>query len=861
MQYPNFAELKYYALNIQNYSMKKLLLFLTTMLVAVCMANASQMESRPSSIPTDANIYGHVVDAKTGEHIPGITITIKGTTLGTMTGSSGHYFFTNLKPGKVTLVMRGVGYTTQQKTVVVDANKSVEVNFEAQEDEFNLDEVVVSANREQTIRRFAPTLVNVLDNKIFINANAHNLAQGLVFQPGVRVENDCQNCGFNQVRINGLDGHFTQVLIDSRPVMSSLAGVYGLEQIPANMIERVEVVRGGGSALYGSSAIAGVINVITKEPNQNSVSFSESMGFTGFKNLDNNLGFNASLVSDNARAGAMIFGQARYRDAWDENGDGYSEIGRINARSLGARAYLKTGDYSKITAEMHSIQEDRRGGDHLDWPDHVAGVSEHVNHSIYSGNLKYDLFSEGYKHHFQTYLSAQDIRRNSYYGGIGEIEVNGKVAGQVGVPVPKEEYGDDYGFTHGFTANAGMQYSYNADNFLFMPAQLLLGVEYTYDRLTDIMPIRNWKANDKGESLYPKMDQIIHNPSQFGQIEWKDDMFSILLGARLDENSALKKPIVSPRATLRYNPTEDINIRASYAKGFRAPQVFDEDLHVAVVQGESKKVINDENLKPEVSHAFSLSADMYQRFGDVQTNFMIEGFYTRIKDVFTTQEISSNDGFFIEKRLNGAGAYVYGVNLEGKLAYRWFKIQAGLTFSKNRYDEPQEWGLNTVRMNGAFVKEKNEEGNMVYKNESMTSNLYTRTPSVYGYYTIGFNPVKPLNIAITGSYTGRMHVPHVIGFGQHTAVSDVNIVPEVDDNDAAPRVDELLHSKAFFEMGAKLSYDFKLYHSINLQLFAGVTNIFNAFQRDYDKGPDRDSGFIYGPTQPRTGYMGLKFDF
>lgn len=131
--------------------------------------------------------------------------------------------------------------------------------------------------------------MNVVDSKVFESANANNLAQGLVFQPGVRVENNCQNCGFNQVRINGLDGRYSQILIDSRPIMSALAGVYGLEQIPTNMIDRVEVVRGGGSALFGSSAIAGVINIITKEPTTNSVSFSESLGATGFKDIDNNL--------------------------------------------------------------------------------------------------------------------------------------------------------------------------------------------------------------------------------------------------------------------------------------------------------------------------------------------------------------------------------------------------------------------------------------------------------------------------------------------------------------------------------------------------------------------------------------------
>ena len=104
---------------------------------------------------------------------------------------------------------------------------------------------------------------------------------GTKFQPGVRVETNCQNCGFQQVRINGLDGPYTQILIDSRPIFSALSGVYGLEQIPANMIERVEVMRGGGSALFGSSAIAGTINIITKEPMRNSAQIAHSLTMIG----------------------------------------------------------------------------------------------------------------------------------------------------------------------------------------------------------------------------------------------------------------------------------------------------------------------------------------------------------------------------------------------------------------------------------------------------------------------------------------------------------------------------------------------------------------------------------------------------
>lgn len=213
---------------------------------------------------SDANISGHVLDAETGEHMPGCVVKILNTNIAAMTDGSGHYVFRDLVPGSYTLEASFMGYSPQRKQVTVESNQTVEENFSISPDAFMLDQVVVTSSKTETRRRESPSLVNVLSAKTLLNVGACSLADGLDFQPGVRVENDCQNCGFTQVRINGLDGHYSQILMNSRPVFSALTGVYGLEQIPANMIERVEVMRGGGSALFGSSAVGGTVNIITK---------------------------------------------------------------------------------------------------------------------------------------------------------------------------------------------------------------------------------------------------------------------------------------------------------------------------------------------------------------------------------------------------------------------------------------------------------------------------------------------------------------------------------------------------------------------------------------------------------------------
>ena len=248
---------------------------------------------------TDAHIHGHVIDKATGEHLPYIVVMLKGTTIGVTTEHTGHYMIRNLPEGSFTVEVSAIGYKTQTRDIQIPRGRSYEVNFTLEEDHVQIDGVIVSATRSETTRKMSPTLVNVVGMDTYNRTNATTVAQGLSFQPGVRVENNCQNCGFQQVRINGLDGQYTQILIDSRPIFSSLAGVYGIEQLPANMVDRVEVMRGGGSALFGSSAIAGTINIITKEPVRNSAAISHTTtSIGGSSAFHNTTDINASIVSE-----------------------------------------------------------------------------------------------------------------------------------------------------------------------------------------------------------------------------------------------------------------------------------------------------------------------------------------------------------------------------------------------------------------------------------------------------------------------------------------------------------------------------------------------------------------------------------
>lgn len=781
---------------------------------------------------SDANIVGHVIDKKTKEHLSYVTVALKGTTIGTVTDATGHYFLKNLPEGEFTLEVTSIGYKTESRKVVLKKGKTLEENFEIEEDAIALDGVVVSANRNETARRLAPTLVKVMSPKLFESTNSQTLSQGLVFQPGVRVETDCQNCGYSQVRINGMDGKYTQILIDSRPIFSALAGVYGLEQIPASMIERVEVVRGGGSALFGSSAIAGTINIITKEPIRNSGSFAHTLSnFNGSGSFDNNTALNLSLVSSDNKMGAYIYGQNRHRSAWDSNGDGFSELPKLKNQTIGVNAYYKTGTYSKLNMEYHHMEEFRRGGSRLDLPPHIAedpdlngsgeaGLVEQLRHSINTGSLKFTAFTPDQKHSFNIYASAQNIERESYYSAYGE--------------------------TTDFTGVVGAQYMYHFDKFLFMPSDLTGGLEFNHDNLkdraTDMQKYRDsalkedpTATGDRLQQLIDKytpdpLNQIVNISSAYLQNEWKTERWSFLIGGRVDKNSIMNHAIFSPRANVRYNPTEDVNIRVSYAEGFRAPQAFDEDLHISNVGGELVSIVRAKDLKEERSHSFNASVDWYHLFGSIQTNLLVEGFYTKLTDPFILTapvEDPNGSGYLIQTRVNGSGAKVFGGTVEGRVAYRdKVQLQAGITLQRSLYDSAEEWSADEEHLS---VEER--------KTDKML-----RTPDVYGYFTATYNPVKAFGIALNGNYTGKMYVPHLMS--------------EVDGTK-----DLLVRSPDFFELGAKVTYDIDFASGICLQMNVGVQNIFNSYQNDFDKGAKRDSGYIYGPGAPRSYFAGVKLSF
>ncbi|MCK5029583.1 MAG: TonB-dependent receptor, partial [Bacteroidales bacterium] len=757
-------------------------------LILALYANISMANT---NIPT-TRLVGKVTS--NGEEIPYATIIIKGTTIGTASNVLGEFNLEHIPSGKLVIRAQAIGYKPEEIEIEIKVNDSQELSFDLEEDVLGLAQVVITADRNEKNRTEASVIVNTITPRVFEAAQTVTIADGLNFCPGIRMENNCSNCGFNQVRMNGMEGPYSQILINSRPIFSGLAGVYGLELIPTSIIERIEVVRGGGSALYGSNAIAGTINLILKDPINNSyeASINEGIIGVGIKDVDlaqdYSVNLNTSLVSDDNKTGMVLYGFYRDRQPFDANEDDFSELASIKNTTIGTRIFRRIGYRGKLAIDFFNIKEERRGGNKFDLPQHEADVAESAEHDITTGAITYDKFFRD-EDLFSLFVSAQNVNRDSYYGAGQSLK--------------------DYGFTNGFTYTVGTQYSDRFNN-----SSLILGIENRNESLNDIK-LGYLDIDEFGNQTHTEnnviADQISNTFGFFMQYEFDWKKFNVSAGARFDnyfiedkKHNANKKTgnVISPRLTLKYDVLKSIQVRASYSQGYRAPQIFDEDLHI--LSSESRKVIhkNDPDLKQETSHSYMASLDFNKLVGSVNIGFLAEGFYTQLNDAFANETSihPTEENTFIYTRVNSdGGAMVNGVNFETKLnPDNDFMLTAGFTIQKSEYDNPQV--------------EFNEKS-------------FFRTPNQYGYITIDWDFIKNTCLSATGNYTGSMLVPY---YGP---------------NAVDPTIGELRESNPFFDMGAKLSYDFKL-NNVTIQAFGGIKNIFNSYQNDLDVGGSRDPGYV-----------------
>lgn len=727
------------------------------------------------------------------------TVYIENSSIGTYTQINGSYKLDRIPFGTHELIVSYVGYAPIRKKITLDAHSpSLEMNVLLSKKMLSMDAVVITGTKTFARKTSSPVIVNVVDSKTLDNVRACNLSEGLKFQPGLRVETDCQTCNYTQLRINGLAGAYSQILINGRPIFSPLTSLYGMEQLPVNMIDRIEVVRGGGSSLYGSSAIGGTVNVMTKIPKKNSFELNYNYQNIHGQADDHQLMGNASVVDENGKMGATFFVYNRQRELYDHNGDNYSEIPSMKNSSFGSNLFYLPRDNQKIELNISHLNEYRYGGEKIAPPAHLAQQAEERTHHVWMANADYQINFNNNNSSLISYMAWQNTDREHYTGIVPDDEEG----------LQNHLKNPPYGTSDVSTYNVGLQLNHRLNAFPLGQQLLTLGTEYLYDEVFDIIP-----------SYHYLIDQTTKDFGLFLQSDWElTSQLKLLSGARMDIHNLTDEPIVSPRVSLMYKFRDKTQFRLNYGTGFRAPQAFDTDLHIAFAGGGVSRVSLSPTLSPERSHSINGSVNYDYPSEHFIAGFTLEGFYTRLRDAFFLQPIGQDDfGQVFEKR-NGSKAVVQGIIMEIRANFdKKIQIESGLTVQKSEFLNPVQYidGLEGIKE-------------------------FIRTPNEYGFANLNFTPSERFSTNINYLFTGQMKIPHFAGAPNQN-------------------VDEIITSTSFHEVSAKLNYTINPKHlKYGISWYVGVKNIFDAYQGSFDIGKNRDSNFVYGPAQPRTFFIGIK---
>jgi outer membrane receptor for ferrienterochelin and colicins len=718
-----------------------------------------------------------VLKNSAGHEIAGAVVTALPGQLQTRSDGAGRFAFAGLVEGRVEIVVVGEGFAIVGERLSCRPGESHEISIELRP-AFG-EEMVVTGTR--TAKRLAdvpvPTQIVPRDD-IEIMAS-RTLADAVEFTSGLRVESNCQNCNFSQIRMLGLEGPYSQILIDGMPTVSSLALVYGIEQFPARLIDSIEVVKGGGSATYGAGSVGGVVNLIPHQPSRTSGEVETRYISTGGEP-----GFSVSALGDWASADrsrlATLFGQKDAIQPVDVDGDGFSEVARRDLLSLGTRfeQYL-LDSRGRFVAEANYTDAERRGGElaGIDRPPHETQLTEEISTERLGLSASW-LHQVSSRFDYRLTTSVADTHRASYYGA--GFDPN----------------------AYGTTDNPLWIIDSQANRYS-ESGTLTVGLQYTRDEIEDVQLGYGRVIRE----TYRDVGAYVQDDRRIGK------SLNLLYGARLDDHSALEDPIVSPRAALMWTPRPTLTVRTSFATGFRPPAVFDEDLHIVLVGGgEAQVVHNAPDLLEESSTGYLLGVEWRPAFGGKGTATLFWNlFRTDLDDLFHNIEADDPTTPEVEfVRINQGDARVQGVEIAGSM--RWgSRLSADLGF---------------VLQNSRFGQPEPDFG----------SRDFFRTPDRYGSVGVIWRLSDTLDLFSGLIYTGPMKVPHYAGYIEE---------------------ERLEVTESSLTLDVNLARTLALPGGAVLKLTAGVRNLTDEFQSDLDKGPDRDSAYVYGPRSPRSLILGL----
>ncbi len=564
----------------------------------------------------EASLSGKVI-SDSGEPLSFASLALEGTPYGGSTDEEGVFAISRVPAGSYKVIVSYLGYQTEQRKIELKSGQKLQLDFSLASLSNIMDEVVVTGTMKEVNRLESPVPVEVYNPTFFKKNPTPNIYEALQNVNGVRPQLNCQVCNTGDIHINGLEGPYTMVLIDGMPIVSSLATVYGLSGIPNSLVERMEIVKGPASSLYGSEAIGGLINIITKSPDKAPLFSADVMG-TSWEELNADVG-----VRFNAGAKASVLtgvNYYHYDNLIDNNNDNFTDVTNQKRVSVFQKWNFKRSNNRLFTLAARYYWEDRWGGE-LDWTSEFRGGDEIYGEAITTERWEllgqYQLptadnmlFSWSFNSHHQNsvygdtpYLADQRI-------GFGQLTWD-KAIGK-----------------HDLLIGSALRYTYYDDN----------------------TPATGGEADDPNN----QPDEI-WLPGIFFQDEITfNAKHKVLLGLRYDYNTHHGN-IFTPRLAYKWSLTPTDIFRLNAGTGFRVVNLFTED-HAALTG--AREVVIQEQLAPERSYNINANyiKKMYLENGG-SGSIELSAWYTHFTNViFPDYETNANqiiydnlDGFAVTK--------------------------------------------------------------------------------------------------------------------------------------------------------------------------------------------------------------------
>lgn len=534
----------------------------------------------------EQTIWGNVKDRQSGAPLIGGSVFIKETTIGTLTDAAGNFELS------IPALYHGRFLHTSYSGYKPDSLKIINTEstylFLLTENQALLDEVVISATMSEVSKMESPIPVEVYTPAFFRKNPTPNIFEALTMVNGVQPQLNCSVCNTGDIHINGMEGPYTMILIDGMPIVSSLSTVYGLSGIPNSLVRRVEISKGPASTLYGSEAVGGLINIITKDPVSAPRLFVELSG-TSWNEYHADVSSKFILKKATSLVGVNAFW---FNTVYDKNKDGFTDVTLQKRISVFNKWNFERNDARLSSMAFRYVHENRWGGQTA-WKPEWRGSDSIYGESIFTNRVEwighYDL--PFHKEKFRFQYSYNYHHQNSYYGTVK------------------------------YRASQHTAFAQLLWNKTIGKHDLLAGIPFRFISYDD-----NSAATEKVEG-HNKFNRpsLTLLPGVFVQHEWKmHKVFTMLSGMRYDYNLH-HGSIFTPRLSFKYVPSGAHTFRLSGGNGYRVVNLFTED-HAAL--SGAREVIITEKLRPEQSWNANLNYvfQWHHKKGFLTMDF--SGFYT-----------------------------------------------------------------------------------------------------------------------------------------------------------------------------------------------------------------------------------------